>query len=167
MTARHLLALAQNAGACRQIVVPHLGGRRHRRIGEAQGVGDKLEPGIHAERIGLLGKRDDVLVSVGEAAHDDARQPVLALQPHQPVAQHREGQDVDTRSMRHELAPAMAGRGVERRHHDLEILGAVRIGANEQHRLAAEIGMVLDVVLHRRLARGHQHAGPRRRASDR
>ena len=34
----------------------------------------------------LLGEGDDVLGAVGEAAHDDARQPVLALEAHHVVA---------------------------------------------------------------------------------
>jgi hypothetical protein len=44
----------------------------------------------------------------------------------------------------------------ERRPHDLEILGAIGIGADDQCRAAVEGGMVLDLVLDAGLARGNE-----------
>ena len=81
VAARHLLRLAQGARARLHVVVEDLGRRGHRRVGEAQRRGVELVAAGDAQRIGLLGEGDGVLGAVGEAADDDARQAVLALEP--------------------------------------------------------------------------------------
>ena len=47
--------------------------------------------------------------------------------------------------------------GGQRRPRDLEIFGVPRIGVDNERRNAVKIRMMLDLVAHRRLARGHQH----------
>ena len=79
-----------------------------------------------------------MLVAARKVTHHDARQPVLALEPDQPVGQYGEGQKIDAGTVRNEVAPMRAIRGRERRDRDLEILRAVRIGEDEQGRRAAE-----------------------------
>ena len=86
VSARHLLALAQRACARLHIVVVGLGRRRHRRVDETGGRRVELVAGRDAKRIRLFREGDEVLGAVGEAAHDDARQSVLALQPHHVLA---------------------------------------------------------------------------------
>ncbi len=87
MPARHFLRLAQGAFAGAHVVVEHLPGRGHRRVGEAKPLGVVFVALGHAERIGLFGERDRVLLAIGEAADDDAGQAVLALQAHEVVFQ--------------------------------------------------------------------------------
>jgi hypothetical protein len=77
--------------------------------------------------------------------------------PDQPVGEHRERQDVDAGPVRNEIAPMRPAGARERRDRDLEILGAVGVGVDEQHRLAAIGGMMIDIVEQRSLARRHQH----------
>ena len=73
-----------------------------------------------------------MLCAVGEAANNDAWQPVLALEPHEMVL---EGHDLENETagpMRLDLAPMLAAWGLPRRFDDAIILGSVRIGEDEQ-----------------------------------
>ena len=156
VAAGDFLPLAQNTLPRREIIVPDFFRRGHRRIGEAQEVGRELVAAVDAERIGFLGECDHVLLAACEAPDHDARQAILALETYQPVLEHQEHQDIDARPMRNEIAPVgPTGRG-ERRPDDLEILGTVGIGADDQGRAAVEGGMVLDLVLDAGLARGNE-----------
>ena len=67
-----------------------------------------------------------------------------------------EREDVDSGPVRHQIAPMVAARRVERRPDDLEVFGAVGIGADEQRRSAIERRMMIDVVLHTGFARRDQ-----------
>ena len=79
----------------------------------------------HAERIGFLGEVDRVLLAIGEAAHDDARQPVLAFQPHEVILEASDVEDQPAGLVRHEIAPILAAGAAKRRFHDLVVLRAV------------------------------------------
>ena len=132
MAARHLLRLAQDARARLHVVVVHLRRRRHRRIGEAQRRRVELVAGRHAQRVGLLVEVDGVLGAIGEAADDDARQPVLALEPDQVALEGDRLQDQAARLVRDHLAPVLALRVGQRRLADAEVLGAARVGGDDQ-----------------------------------
>ena len=162
VSARHFPPLAQDSRALRQVIVPHFGRRRHRRIAEAQRVGRKLVAVLDAERIGFLVEGDRVLLAAGEMPHDDARQTVGAFQPDQPVGEHHMGENEYSRAMRDEVAPMRAARVRQRRDNELEVLGAVGVGEQNQRRFAREGGMMLDFVAQRRLARGDQRRLRRR-----
>src|SRR5437660_1478045 len=82
MAAGDFLPLAQSAFARCETIIPDFVGRRHRRIGEAQKVGRELVATMHAERIGLLGECDSVLLATRKAPNHDARQTILALEPY-------------------------------------------------------------------------------------
>ena len=82
-------------------------------------------------------------------ADHDARQPVLALQPHQEAAEAHDREDQAAGFVRHDLAPVGARRVGGRRGHDLEVLGAVGVGEDEEL-----VAAFLDLVLQAGLARG-------------
>src|SRR5262249_58760753 len=85
VAAGDFLPLAQNAfGRC-EIIIPDFFRRRHRRIGEAQKIGRELVAAVDAERIGLLGECDNVLLATRKAPNHNARQAILALEPYEPV----------------------------------------------------------------------------------
>ena len=78
-----------------------------------------------AERISLLGEGDGVLLAVGEAPHDDARQSILALEPHEKVLI---GDDIENQPpglVRLDLPPMLAAGCADRRLDDAIILGAI------------------------------------------
>ena len=93
MAAGDFLPLAQNAFARWKIIIPDFVGRRHRRISKAQNVGRELVAAVHAERIGLLGKCDNVFLAARKALNHDTRQTILALQP---VTFHYKNDNTDT-----------------------------------------------------------------------
>ena len=97
-----------------------------------------------------------MLFSARKAPNHDARQTILALEPYEPIFEDYERQDIDAWPVRNEIAPVSpTGRG-KRRPNNLEILGAVGIGANDQRRAAFEGGMVFHFVLDAGLARGNE-----------
>ena len=85
-----------------------------------------------AERIGLLGEGDLVLIAVGEAADDDARQPVLALEPHQKVLIGDDVENEPSRPVRLDLAPMLGARAFSRRLDDAVVLRAAGIGEDDE-----------------------------------
>ena len=160
MAARHRLPLAQEPGASRAVVVPGLRRGRHRRVDEADRGRVEGEPGPQAEGVGLLGEGDDVLGAVGEVAHHDPRPGVLDLQPDQVAGEEVQVADHHPGPVRHEVGPVGAARIVERRGDDLEVLGAVRVGADEQ-----PVAAMLHPVDQQRRARLHEAQGGVRRPS--
>jgi hypothetical protein len=85
-----------------------------------------------------------------------ARQAILALEPDEPVFENYERQDIDAWPVRNEIAPVCpTGRG-ERCPNNLEIFGAIGIGADDQRRAAVEGRMVFHFVLDAGLARGNE-----------
>ena len=75
-----------------------------------------------------------------KAPNHDARQAILALEPDEPVFEDYERQDIDAWPVRNEIAPVCPiGRG-ERRPDNLEIFGAISIGADDQRRAAVKAG---------------------------
>src|SRR5262249_51810079 len=118
--------------------------------------GRKLVAAVDAERMGLLGECDNVLLATRKAPNHDARQAILALEPDEPVFENYERQDIDAWPVRNEIAPVCpTGRG-ERRPNNLEIFGAIGIGADDQRRAAVEGRMVFHFVLDAGLARGNK-----------
>ncbi len=84
-----------------------------------------------------------MLCAVGEAANDDAWQPVLALKPHEMVL---EGDDLENETagtMRLDLAPMLAAWGLDRRFDDAVVLGAIRIGEDDQPVVVMLDGIVM------------------------
>ena len=73
-----------------------------------------------------------MLCAVGEAANDDAGQPVLALEPHEMVLEGHDLENETAGTMRLDLAPMLAAWGLDRRFDDAIILGAIRIGEDDQ-----------------------------------
>ena len=61
-----------------------------------------------AERVGFLGEGDLVLGAVGEAANDDARQPVFALEPHEMVLEGHDLENETAGTMGLDLPPMLA-----------------------------------------------------------
>lgn len=130
MAARDFLALAQRAFACREIVVPNLGRRSHRGIGEAQEISGELVTAIEAERIGLLRERDDVLLASFKPPDDNTRQAVFAFEAYELVRKDRERQHVNAAAVWNEIAPIRPTRRRKWRPRDLEVLGAVGVRAD-------------------------------------
>src|SRR5262249_55313515 len=150
------LPLAQNAFTRCEIIIPDFFRRGHRRIGEAQKVGREFVAAVDAERIGLLGECDNVLLSARKAPDHDPRQTILALEPYEPVFEDYERQDIDAWPVWNEIAPVSPTRRRERRPDNLEIFGAISIGADDQRRAAFEGGMVFHFVLDAGLTRGNE-----------
>ena len=159
VAARNFLSLAKLSRPRVHVVVEHLRRRRHRRIGEAQGRRVVFVAVRDAERIGLLGEGDGVLLAVGEAAHDDARQAVLALEPNEKVLVGDDVEDQPPGLVRLDLPPMLAARRIDRRLDDSIILGAAGIGQDDQPSL-----VMIDRVIVLGLARRDE---ARRRAADR
>ncbi len=82
--------------------------------------------------VGLLGEGDLVLLAVGEAAHHDARQAVLPLQPHEKILIGDDVEDEPARTVRLDLAPVLRRRIVGGRLDDAVILRAAGIGEDDQ-----------------------------------
>ena len=82
-------------------------------------------------------------------ADDDARQAVLALQPDQEILERKDREDQPARLVRHEFPPVRRGRGRNRRGDDLEVLGAVGVGKDEEN-VAAFLEVVLQAGFTRR-----------------
>ena len=74
----------------------------------------------------------------------------------EPILQEQKGQDVNAGTMWNEIAPIVAARRGERHPDDLEIFGAVGVGADNQSRSAVESRMVFDFVLDAGFARGNE-----------
>ena len=89
-----------------------------------------------------------MLVAVGEAAHDDARQAVLAFQAHHVLAIEDGVEHQAARAVRNELLPIRHAGGGDRRLDDAEVLGAVRVGGDDQL-----VAVMLDRILVADLAR--------------
>ena len=128
----NLLRLQELTLARSHIVFVELRRRRHRRIGKADRFGIIFRAALQPERIGLFLEGDCVLVAALAVADDDARQPVFAFEPQDEVAVCVVRQDQPSWLVRDDLAPVLpAGRG-DGRFHDLEVLGAVGIGQDEE-----------------------------------
>ena len=52
--------------------------------------GGELVAAVDAERIGLLGERDNVLLAGLKSPDHDARQTILAFEPYEPVLEDHE-----------------------------------------------------------------------------
>ena len=133
---RDVLPLQQPAGVGDHVVVVGLGRRRHRRVDEPHLVRLVFEARLHPQRIGLLRHRDGVLRPRGLADHD-ARQRILSLAADQPLAERQDRQDHAALAVAHEIAPLRPTGGVQRRRHDLEVLGPVRI--REDHEVGPQM----------------------------
>ena len=97
-----------------------------------------------------------MLLAIGEAAHDDARQPVLALEPHEKVLV---GDDVENEPaglMRLDLPPVLAAGIVGRRLDDAVVLGAAGIGQDDQAAVVMIDGIVVLGLARRDEARGRR-----------
>ena len=98
-----------------------------------------------------------MLGAIGEAANDDARQPVLALEPHEMVL---EGDDLENEAagpMRLDLAPMLAAGSLDRCFDDAVVLRAIRIGEDDQ-----PVAMMLDRIVMLGLARADEARRRRR-----
>ena len=73
-----------------------------------------------------------MLLAIGEAAHHDARQSVLALEPHQKILVGDDIENEPARPVRLDFAPMLAARTVGRRLDDAVILGAPGIGQDDE-----------------------------------
>ena len=82
-----------------------------------------------------------MLCCVGEAADDDARQSVLALEPNQMLAESNDIEDQAARLMRDDLDPIRDTGTGDRGLTDAEILRAVRVGRDDQ-----PIAAVIDAI---------------------
>ncbi len=89
-----------------------------------------------------------MLVAVGEAAHDDTRQPVLTLEPHHVLAVEDGIEHKASGPVRNDFAPVCHARIGDGRLDDAEILGALRVGRDDQ-----PVAVVLDRILMADLAR--------------
>src|SRR5262245_25660932 len=132
VTARDLLRFAQGALAPLHVVVEHLCRRRHRGIGEAKRARVVFVARRNAKRVGSFGKGDLVLGGIGEAADDDARQPIFAFESHQIVLEGHDLKDETAWAMRLDLAPMLATRIARRGFDDAVVFGAIRIGEDDQ-----------------------------------
>ena len=146
---RHFLRLAQRALARAHVVVEDLRRRRHRRIGEAHDVGVVFVGARQAERIGFLVEGDHVLLAGRAVADDDARQAVLALQPDEESLKPTDARGSAGRARAATSSSSCRDRVGDRRGHDLEVLGAVGIGQDEED-VAAFLKIVLQAGLARR-----------------
>ena len=91
-----------------------------------------------------------------KALNHEARQTILALEPYEPVLEDYERQNINSWSVRNEIAPVSPTGVGERRPDNLKILCAISIGPDDQRRAAFEGGMVLHFVLDAGLARGNE-----------
>ena len=105
---------------------------------------------------GFFGKCEDVLLAARKVLDHDAWQTILSLQSYEPVLKDYKRQQIDPRPIRDEVAPVSStGRG-EWRPDNLEIFGAVGVGADDQRRRAFKGGMVFRIVLNAGLPRGNE-----------
>src|SRR3546814_16598069 len=75
-----------------------------------------------------------MLVAGRPGSDDDARQTVLALQADQVILEQLQAEDEAARPVRHQVAPVLPPRRVERRLDDLEVDGA----RSEERRVGKE-----------------------------
>ena len=73
-----------------------------------------------------------MLGSIGEAADDDARQPIFALEPYEIVLESHDLENEAPRTMGLDLPPMLATRIVRRGFDDAVVLGAGGIGQDDQ-----------------------------------
>ena len=132
VTARNFLSLTKDPLTRAHVVVDHLGRRRHGGVGEAQGRRVVFVAGRETKRVSRLVEGNGVLVSVVEASHHDARQTVLALEPHQVIFVGDHIEDQPARPMRLDLAPGLASGILDRRLDDAVVLGAAGIGEDDE-----------------------------------
>ena len=92
-----------------------------------------------------------MLLAAGALTHDDARQAFLALQPDHVMLEAEHRQDQPAGLVRHQLLPVGPYRIFHRRGHDLEVLGAVGIGEDEE-----DVAAFFQIILQADLARRHQ-----------
>ena len=97
-----------------------------------------------------------MLFAVGEAAHHDARQSVLALEPHQKILEGHDVENEPARLVRLDLLPVLAAGIVGRGLDDAVVLGAAGIGQDDQAAV-----MMIDRIVVLGLARRHETRGCR------
>ncbi len=101
----------------------------------------------------------------GEHRADDyARQAVLPLQPHQKPAIGHLAQDHAALPVGYQIPPVVPAGAGARGGDDLEVLGTIRIGEDDERVLPAEIGVMLHLIADARRARrdhpqGRLHIG--------
>ena len=83
-----------------------------------------------------------MLLAGRAVAHDNARQAVLALEADEEILEGEKRKDQPAGLVRDEFLPVRARRVGDRRRHDLEVLGAVGIGEDEE-----DVAAFLQVVL--------------------
>ena len=169
MAARDFLALAQYAFAGRHVVVVGFGGRRQRRVREANAARIELVARCEAKSVGFFLESDRVLfgeienVAIdddarGDRRDDDARQAVLAFEARHEILIDADVEDQAAGFVRNDLAPVRLVGRMDRRHDDAEILRVGGIGGDDQQR-----PVMLDAVLMADAA-GCDEAGRRIRA---
>ena len=100
-----------------------------------------------------------MLFAVGEAPHDDARQSVLALEPHEKVLIGDDVENEPSGLVRLDLPPMLAAGCADRRLDDAIILGAVGIGQDDQPSLMMIDRVIVLGLARRNEARGRQGIG--------
>ena len=132
VTARDRLPLPQDPLARRKVEVERLARRGHRGVGEAQDGRREGAAAFQREAVGLLREGDRVFLAAIERANDDPRQALVPLLSNEVIGIDRHAGDHAALLVRHDVDPVRhAGRG-QRRAHDLVILGAVGVGADEE-----------------------------------
>jgi hypothetical protein len=104
---------------------------------------------------GLLVESDRMLAAVGEAADDDARQAVLALEPNEVVCEGHQIEKQPARLVRQDLAPVLDARIGHRSLADAEVLRAGGVRHDEK-----AIAVVVHGILVAVLAPSHQPHRP-------
>src|SRR6185436_15228785 len=109
-------------------------------------IGDEFVAPADTQGVSFFGKGDAVLFAVREPANNDAREPIVALEPHKPVAQYADIENNRAGTMRNKITPIHSLRCGKWRKRNFEILAVVRIGLNDERFFAVERGMMLDII---------------------
>ena len=129
VVARHGLLLQLAAFAGLGVDLVGRGRRGHRGVAVAQPVGTGFRIGRQAHRVRRLVGLDVVATAVG-LDHAQAFQRVGAFGHHAEAVEQFETLDEHVVAVRHPVLPVLARSRVGRRGHDLEVGGAIGVGAD-------------------------------------
>ena len=87
-----------------------------------------------------------MLVVIGKPADDDPWKTFRTLQANEPIAKNDNVEQQCAGPVCDKIAPVFAAGRLKRGEDDLEVFGVIRVGLNNQSRLAIQRRMMLDAV---------------------
>ena len=146
VAARHLLLLDESAFPGAHLVAPGARGSGGGAGGVVDAAGIELVAMEETQVVGIFLDLDRMLLATVQLGNHDAWQRLFTLHAHRMVAIHREVEDQASRPVGNQILPVATPGTCQRRLDDLEVLGIVRVGEN-QEAIVVMVDVVLDVAL--------------------